>query len=69
MAQENLFLEIFSVRESLEFAANLTMPSSSTKKEKEAKIDEVVKIMGLQSCKSSNSLFLWETSPDKCNQV
>jgi len=53
VAQENMFLEIFSVRESLEFAANLTMPSSSTKREKEAKIDEVVKIMGLQSCENT----------------
>ena len=53
VAQENLFLEIFSVRESLEFAAHLTMPSSSTQREKEAKIDEVVKIMGLQSCENT----------------
>jgi ATP-binding cassette subfamily G (WHITE) protein 2 len=42
-----------SVRENLMFSANLRLPKSVSKEEKERRVDEVIKELGLTHCADS----------------
>ncbi|KAL4512252.1 hypothetical protein ABPG72_005254 [Tetrahymena utriculariae] len=49
--QEDLIMETMTIREALQFAANLKMIGSQ--QQKDAKVNEVVKIMRLEKCQNS----------------
>ena len=53
MLQDDVVVGTLTVRENLMFSANLRLPSSISKKEKEARVDEIIVELGLTRCADS----------------
>ena len=46
-----------SVRENLQFSANLRLPSRMTLKQRKSRVDKVIEELGLQSCANTKVCF------------
>ena len=53
MAQENALMDVFTVRETIEFTADLALPSSTPTSEKRTRVNEIIDLMGLRSCEDT----------------
>ncbi|XP_075247566.1 uncharacterized protein LOC142340748 [Convolutriloba macropyga] len=53
VAQENALMDVFTVRETIEFTADLALPSSTPTSEKRTRVNEIIDLMGLRSCEDT----------------
>ena len=49
-AQDDIVLGTLSVRENLQFSANLRLPAHLTRQQRRERVDRVIEELGLQAC-------------------